>query len=377
MLRIVADEKIPFLAGVLEPYAEITYMPGNLICNEMIRDANALLVRTRTICDKHLLKGTSVKFIATATIGFDHIDTEYCQARNIAWFNSPGCNSSSVQQYMASALLILSQESNFDLTGKTIGIVGVGNVGSKVQRLAELFGMNVLLNDPPRARKKAGLGFVSLDVLLQNSDVVTLHVPLIKSGADKTLQLLNENRLSKMKTGAWLINTSRGEVAENDVVKQALLSGKLAGAMLDVWENEPGIDLELLGLVSLGTPHIAGYSADGKAKGTSMVVRSLSKHFGLPLTGFYPEQVPLPCEPELVIDGAGKSVLQVLTQAILYTYPIREDHFRLQQSPGTFELQRSNYPLRREFAAYTVNLCNGSAGMVEALVSLGFLVKKI
>lgn len=374
-VKIIADDKIPFLKGVLEPYADIIYLPDNLIDRESVLDADALLIRTRTKCNKTLLEGTIVKFIATATIGFDHIDAEYCKSREITWVNVPGCNSYSVQQYITAALVSLAFNNDYNLSEKKLGIIGVGNVGSKVQKAAAILGMKVKLNDPPRARNEGISCFVSLDEILETSDIITIHVPLNKTGPDKTLHLFDAEKLARMKDDSWLINSSRGEVVETNALKIALSSGKLSGAVLDVWENEPGIDLELLSQAYISTPHIAGYSVDGKAKGTSQVVQSLSEFFGLPLDDFYPPVLPEPSVPEIVIEGAGKSSFQIVHEAVLHTYPIMKDHILLQRSPLTFEQQRGHYPVRREFPSYTVRLSNGKPKAVEMLLKLGFKIK--
>lgn len=375
MLRIIADEKIPFLLGVLEPYAEVIYLPGHLITRKLVMKADALLIRTRTICDKTLLEGTSVKFIATATIGFDHIDTEYCKLNNINWVNAPGCNSSSVQQYISAALFMVAQTHGFNLSEKTLGIIGVGNVGSKIQLAVNLLGMKIKLNDPPRQRNENITGFVTLDEILETCDIITLHVPLNRYGKDKTFHLFDKSVIGKMKKGTWLINSSRGEVIETIELKTALSTGMLGGAVLDVWENEPQVDLELLKQVYIATPHIAGYSTDGKANGTSQVVQSLSGYFNLPLRDFYPPDLPAPAIPEIVIDGTGKSDIEIIKEIVLHTYSIMDDHNRLQKSPETFELQRGQYPVRREFTAYTVRLMHGNPEVVDVLTKLGFSVK--
>ncbi|TAL61701.1 MAG: erythronate-4-phosphate dehydrogenase, partial [Bacteroidetes bacterium] len=191
-MKIVADENIPFLKGAIEPYAQVIYLPGKKITREILKDADALLIRTRTKCTETLLKGTNVTFIGTATIGFDHIDTKYCDKHKIAWTNAPGCNSSSVQQYIIAVLLKLSRDHKYSLKGKTIGIVGVGNVGKKVENIARIFEMNVLLNDPPRARMEGFKNFVLLGNILYDSDIVTVHVPLKIVGEDKSYHLFNE-----------------------------------------------------------------------------------------------------------------------------------------------------------------------------------------
>jgi erythronate-4-phosphate dehydrogenase len=373
-MKIVADDKIPFLKGVLEPYAEIKYLPGKQIDRKILTGSDALLIRTRTKCTESLLKGTGVKFIGTATIGFDHIDTRFCDKNRIIWTNAAGCNSSSVQQYMAAALLKMASEFRFSLRGKTIGIVGVGNVGSKVEKFARLMGMNVLLNDPPRARKEGEKNFVNLGTILFESDIVTLHVPLNVVGEDRTYHLFSEKTFKKMKKGAWFINTSRGEVTETNALKKNLDSGKLAGAVIDVWEHEPDIDLDLMSKTFLATPHIAGYSTDGKANGTSIIVNSLCRHFNLPLKGWYPGNVPDPINPVISISCSGKTEEEILREAVFHTYNIDEDNISLRFSPYDFEKQRGDYRLRREFPAYTIKLKVGTKQISKLLKELGFQV---
>jgi len=374
MIRIVADDKIPFLNGALEPFAEVVYMPGNQINNQVLRNADALIIRTRTKCTESLLNGTKVKFIATATIGFDHIDTKYCSRKKIEWTNAPGCNSSSVQQYITAALLKLSRDHKYNLKDKTIGIVGVGNVGSKVEKTARILGMKVLLNDPPRARKEGDKDFVLLSNILYESDIVTVHVPLNIVGVDKTYHLFNARSFRKMKKDAWFINSSRGEVADSAALKTGLTSGEFGGAIIDVWENEPDIDLDLMEKVFISTPHIAGYSTDGKANGTAMVVNSLARFFNIPLVNWYPLNVPAPDISEIIIDGKGKSDEEVLMQAVFHSYNIEDDDIKLRFSPSDFEKQRGDYPFRREFPAYTVNLNGGTKNVREMLKGIGFKV---
>jgi erythronate-4-phosphate dehydrogenase len=373
-MKIVVDDKIPFIKGVLETCADVVYLPGKSINRKAISDADALLIRTRTKCTEDLVKGTKVRFIGTATIGFDHIDTQYCEKQGIVWTNAPGCNSSSVQQYVAAALLKMASEFRFSLKGKTIGIVGVGNVGSKVAKFAELIGMNVLLNDPPRARAEGEKKFVSLGTILYESDIVTLHVPLNVVGDDATWHMINEKCFKKMKKGAWFFNTSRGEVTETSALKKILSTGKPGGAVLDVWENEPDIDIELMARTFLSTPHIAGYSTDGKAKGTSMVVNSLCNHFNLPLKEWYPDNVPPPEHPVLSVDGVGKTDEDIIRQSVNHTYNIEEDNIRLRFSPSDFEKQRGEYRIRREFSAYSVRLNGGTKKVRKILEGLGFKV---
>ncbi|MBS1231526.1 MAG: 4-phosphoerythronate dehydrogenase [Bacteroidetes bacterium] len=374
MLRIVADDKIPFLKGVLEPFAEVTYLPGNQINRTNIMGSDALLVRTRTRCNSELLAGTPVKYIGTATIGFDHIDTAFCEENNIKWISAPGCNSSSVQQYIAAALLRISAESGLSLKGKTIGIIGVGNVGSKVQKLANILGMNVLLNDPPRERKEGKNNFIGLDQLLIESDIITLHVPLNMDGEDRTFHLFNNEVFYKVKRRCWLINSSRGEVVETEALKNALSNERIAGAVIDVWEREPEIDIPLMHMAFLATPHIAGYSADGKANGTAMIVKNLCESFNIPLTGWYPSEVPGTQDPVLAIDCTGKTSEEIVRKAVNHTYNIVEDDVRLRFDPSRFEIERENYPVRREFSYYSINLKDGNEEAEKLLRDLGFKV---
>ena len=358
-MKIVCDSCIPFLKGAFEPYAEVVYAPGSEIDREMVRDADAMVIRTRTRCNAQLLEGSKVRYIATATIGFDHIDTRWCDANGIVWTNAPGCNSGSVQQYLGSLLVNMSRDFGFSFRDKTLGVVGVGNVGGKVARLAALLGFRVLLCDPPRARREGESAFVTLDEIIRQSDIISLHVPLIREGEDSTFHLFDGNRLSMLNKEQILINTSRGEVVDNQALKEALKNGRIKAAALDVWENEPCIDPELSGLLYCATPHIAGYSADGKATGTMMCVQALADYFQLGCRAWEVNDIPEPEQPtEFSIDTTGKKPQEVLADAILYTYDVLQDSARLKQDIASFEKQRSAYPVRREFQAFTVRPLN-------------------
>lgn len=362
-MKVICDSDIPFIKGALEPYCEVLYVPGSSICKDIVKDADALLVRTRTRCDARLLEGTKVRFIATATIGHDHIDARWCKANGITWTNAPGCNSWSVQQYIGSLLVTMSRQIGFRFKEKTIGVVGVGNVGSKVARLAALLGFKVLLCDPPRARKEGSGQFVSLEEIISHSDIITLHVPLARDGEDATFHLLDSSRLAMMPPDRILINTSRGEVVDGTALKTALLQNRILAASLDVWENEPQIDPELLSLLFTGTPHIAGYSVDGKATGTTMCVQALGKFFDLPCRDWEVSEVPQSARPsEFIIDASGQEPQEVLADAILHTYDIRNDDAALRADISSFEKQRSHYPVRREFPAFSVRILNDNSG---------------
>ena len=375
-MKIIADNKIPFLKGALEPYAEVLYLPGKETTPELVRDADALITRTRTICNEALLKGSKVKVIATATIGFDHIDTAWCEANGIIWRNAPGCNSWSVKQYITALLLTLARKHSLELSKLTLGVVGVGNVGSKVAEAAGILGMRVLLNDPPRARKEGAAAFTDLSTLVEKSDIITLHVPLEKTGPDATWHLFDAKRIASLRKDQILINSSRGPVVDNAALKAALKAGALKAAALDVWEGEPDFDRELQGLLEIGTPHIAGYSADGKANGTTAAVRTVAEVLGLPLEDWTASGIPAPPQAlEFSIDTAGKTLQEVLAEAVLHTYDISADSAALSAEPGAFERLRGDYPIRREFTSFTVALKGGTPEMAEKLSQLGFKLK--
>ena len=365
-MRIVADDKIPFLKGVFEPYAEVRYLPGGAIRQEDLRNADALITRTRTRCNRELLAGTLVRFIATATIGFDHIDAAAMKELEIDWTNAPGCNARSVAGYLAAALTGFQRP----LRGLTLGVVRVGNVGRRIVETGEALGMRVLRNDPPRAEREGSAGFSELAQLLEESDFITLHVPLERGGAHPTFHLADEVFLNAMKPGAVLLNTSRGEVADNPALKRALLAGTLRAAVLDVWENEPEIDRELLAQVFRGTPHIAGYSADGKANGTAMAVQAVARKFGIePLYEWRPSALPAP-EPATIDLAAAASPEEQLALACNTACDLLRDDADLRRDPGRFEQLRGNYRIRREAPAYTIR--GGSGEVRDTLKRLDF-----
>jgi erythronate-4-phosphate dehydrogenase len=373
-MKIIIDDKIPYIQGALEPFAEVVYLPGNKTTAAVVKDADAIITRTRTKCNQSLLEGSSVKIIATATIGYDHIDTEYCDRVGIKWTNAPGCNAKSVEQYIASAIMVMAEKKGWTLAGKTIGIVGVGNVGAKVAAIAEIFGMRVLLNDPPRARMEGDKGFVGLEKILAESDIITVHVPLNLEGIDATYHLADEILFSRMSRNPLFINSCRGEVVKTEAIKNAIRTGQISGAVVDCWENEPNLDLELLDLVDLATPHIAGYSRDGKAKGTEMSVNAVSRFLGINLKNWKASKVEKPDNSEILIDGTDKTSQQIISEAILATYDIREDDARLRANITTFEKQRGDYPVRREFPAYTIAGKFSNPKVIDKLKKMGFKI---
>ena len=341
-MKIIIDKAVPFVEGILEPYAEVRYLDGLAIGKDDVSDADALIVRTRTKCNKDLLEGSRVKFIATATIGTDHIDLDYCKDKGIYVQNAAGCNAGGVMNYVLSAIYGSASRKRMRLEGCTVGIIGAGNVGSRVARALQILGFKVLLCDPPRAEREGPAQFCDLDFLLRNSDIVTLHVPLNQS----TRGMADARFFSKMKLGAIFVNTSRGEV----VVEEDLLASvtKLGSVIIDVWQHEPDVNKGLVASVDIATPHIAGYSYQGKLLGSSMSVRSLARFFGIKeLYDFFPqpdnEQIDA-----VKLDLRGKSEGQIAS-VIQYNYPIFTDDFIFRVDPERFEYLREHYRYRREF----------------------------
>lgn len=336
-MKVVIDNKIPYIREAMEALAdEVVYLPGKEITASVVRDADALITRTRTQCNRQLLERSKVRFIGTATIGFDHIDTEYCREAGITWSNCPGCNAGAVEQYLHSVLLLLQQEKHVELKDACLGIVGVGHVGSHILSLAERLGMRILLNDPPRA-DRGEEGFVSLETLARECDIITFHTPLERNGEYRTFHLADRAFFHSLRKKPYIINTSRGEVVETEAILEALDKGLIGGAVLDVWENEPHINLELLDKVFIGTPHIAGYSADGKANATRMVLEAFCRFFGKEMN-FH---IAAPEQPHREYDS-DERVRQ------LQMYNPHDDCDMLRAHPELFEQLRGDYVLRKE-----------------------------
>lgn len=367
-MKIVVDKNIPYIQNFVERYGDVTYLPGADFSKENIHDADALIVRTVTHFDEENLKDSKVKLICSATIGYDHIDTEYCNTHAIKWTNAPGCNSGSVQQYIISVLIILAQKYNFNLQDQTIGIIGVGNVGSKVASACEKLGLKVLLNDPPRADKEGIKEFVSLEYIKQNADIITFHTPLTKDGQYKTYHLGDEDFFNSLARKPIIINSARGGIVDTKAIKDAIRENKIAGAAIDCWENEPNIDTEYFDLVDIATPHVAGYSADGKSNATRMSLESLAMTFDLDAS-FLKEIKPLPA-PNPVIDLNKFSGKNRIYEAILQTYNPLSDYSDLKKDTTRFKQLRNEYPLRREYMAYTILNANEEEQCI--LSSLGF-----
>lgn len=339
---IVIDKDIPFIEGVFEQYATVRYLDSSEINAAAVHDADALVIRTRTRCGAALLEGSSVKIVSTATIGYDHIDLDYCRRKGIHVQNASGCNAGAVMNYVVSAIYGTASRKRINLEGCKVGIIGVGNVGSRVARALGLLGFNVLLNDPPRAAVESPALFCDLDFLLRNSDIVTMHVPL----TPETRGMADAAFFSKMKLGAIFVNASRGEVVDEGALLGAV--EKLGSVVLDTWCNEPDINRDLLKVVDIATPHIAGYSYQGKLVGTSMAVRAVARYLDIKeLFEFFPDPKGKPRDA-VKLDLRDKGQGQI-TSILQYNYPIFTDDFMLRIAPENFETLRANYRYRREF----------------------------
>jgi len=355
-MKIVIDDRIPYIRGAVDRLGvEAVYMPGSSIGPADVRDADALVVRTRTRCDEALLGGSRVSFVATATIGYDHIDTGYLDSAGITWMNCPGCNSSSVAQYVRSSLLLLRRDRGKALPGSTMGVVGYGHVGRKVAAVAADMGLRVLVCDTPLAEAGEACGhgrFVTLDDICRECDIITFHVPLTRTGRHATYHIAGSRFFGSLGRRPVIINTSRGGVVDSTALLEALYNNKVEDAVIDTWENEPDIDTRLLERVYIGTPHIAGYSADGKANADNMVLEGLCSHFGL--------ERPCPVAPP-PLPGDVAAYIERLRQedgriyradaedsiALALYNPLRDSE-NLKKAPHLFEELRGNYPLRRE-----------------------------
>lgn len=352
IMKIIADENIPFVKECFSSVGDVTTVHGRKITKEILKDADALLVRSITKVNKDLLEGTNVKFVATATIGFEHVDIEYLKSKKIGFASAPGSNANSVAEYVTSALLNLAEKYHFDITKKSIGIVGVGNVGSRVEKKAKTLGMKVVLNDPPLKRQTGDEKYREMDEIF-GCDIITLHTPLTKEGIDKTYHMADEKFFSSMKNGAIFFNTCRGGVHETAALKKAISSKKLSACVLDVWEKEPEIDIELLEMVDFGTPHIAGYSYDGKVIGMIMIYEAFCRFFGIQPKFTAKDFLPVPKLPEIII----KNEKNPLLFAVSALYNISKDDAdmrKLKIEPADkrgayFDGLRKNYPVRREF----------------------------
>lgn len=375
-LRIVLDENIPHAQEIFSPFGYIKALPGRKITNTDLKEADTLIIRSVTNVDAELLKNTAVKFVGTCTIGRDHVKENELKSQNIAFYSAPGCNAQAVGEYVVCCLLEYAQATQITLEGKSLGVVGVGNVGTIVRRYAEALGMKVLLNDPPRERAGDPLPFVSFEKVLKDSDFITIHVPLIKSGVDKTYHLIDSNALRQMKSSAVLINSCRGSVVNNQELKVALKNKTIRAAILDVWENEPEIDQELFNLCFLGSPHIAGYSYDAKIRGSTMIAEKLAEFYKISLPDY--AKLGLPDIHKISARKLTKNEEIDLKAICNLFYEPREDTNLLKNSflevkaGENFDNLRKKYRKRREFQVIPLEFLEGApseklAKMLEIL----------
>ncbi len=380
-MKIVADANIPFVEECFSSIGDVVVVPGREIGRDITADADVLVVRSITKVDEALLAGGSVKFAATATIGTEHVDGRYLADAGIGFASAPGCNANSVAEYVVAALLAMGKKHRFTLEGKSIGIVGVGNVGSRVEAKTRALGMKPVLNDPPLGRGTGEKKYVPLDALM-GCDFVTMHTPLTFEGVDETFHLADEGFFGALKEGAFFINTSRGGVVDTAGVKNALASGRLAGAILDVWENEPNIDGDLILKAELSTPHIAGYSFDGKVAGLMMIYRAVCEYFGLEVQREAGDFLPAPDVPEIEVDERAADEQTIIHDTVQQVYVINRDDFNTREillvpeaeRGGFFDDLRKNYPVRREFPNTAIVGLDAEGSLAKKLGGIGFKV---
>ncbi len=380
---IIADANIPFVAECFSSIGEVAVVEGRQITPGIVADADVLLVRSITPVGADLLAGSKVRFVATATIGVDHVDTDFLQRSNIGFASAPGSNANSAAEYVVSGLLEIGQKHDFDLEGKSIGIIGAGNVGGKVATKCAALGMEVRLNDPPLQRQTADPKYLPLEELFA-CDFITCHTPLTFEGQDKTYHLADKTFFRSLKKGCVFVNASRGGVVDSEALKKAIQAERLGVVVLDVWENEPLIDAELLEMVDIGTPHIAGYSLDGKIAGMIMIYNAACKHLSLEQKFGIEDLLPEPAVPKLRVSQNIRSEQGAISDAVRKVYNIDRDDAGLrrildmprQERCTHFDGLRKNYPVRREFQNTRVVVEDANSALAGKLAGIGFEVKE-
>lgn len=378
---IVADENIPYVKEAFGSLGEVTLRPGREIDASSVRDADILLVRSVTKVNAKLLADSRVRFVGTATIGTDHIDASYLRKKGVRFAAAAGSNAVSVAEYVTAALFVLAERGGYRLKGKSIGVVGVGNCGSRVAARAKALGMKVLLNDPPLARKTKSRKYLPISRIL-GADFVTIHTPLTYEGPDATYQLVNEGFVERMKRGSVLVNTARGAIAESRALMRALDSDQLGEVVLDVFENEPDPWRGLIERAAIATPHIAGYALDGKVRGTEMLYKAACRFLKKKPAWKMAKALPPPPFGELTIDARGRDDEEVIREAVLTVGDIVGDDARMrrilkqppEQRPQFFDRLRKTYPIRREFHNTRIVLTHPRASLKKALSALEFKV---
>jgi len=381
-MKIVCASSVLLGPEAFSTLGTVLTVPDEAISSNVLSDADALIIRSKTAVDKNILKDSPVAFVGTATAGIDHMDVAYLEDRGVAWSCGAGSNAGSVAEYVVAAILNMVRAHGLLLDDLTIGIIGVGHVGKEVFRKCAAMGIKVLLNDPPRALAENDPAFIPLDDLLNEADIITFHVPLEDGGPFATRHLADHRFFEKVQLGALFINASRGEVVDSDALLAALDSGTVRAAVLDVWEHEPEIRLDVLERADLGTPHIAGHSHEGKLKGTLMLYEDACRFFEVQPAFDPGHHLPALDDPAIDLDARGCLDQDLIWNAVRVAYDIREDDRRLREGAvpdarargGYFSGMRRNYGVRREFPAFEVRLEHGSEKQKEKLKGIGFQV---
>ncbi|MFJ5300774.1 4-phosphoerythronate dehydrogenase PdxB [Pseudomonas sp. NPDC088368] len=376
-MRIVADENIPLLDAFFSGFGDIRRYPGRTLDRAAVADADILLVRSVTKVTRELLEGTPVRFVGTCTIGTDHLDLDYFNQAGIQWSSAPGCNARGVVDYVLGSLLTLAEIEGADLAQRTYGVVGAGQVGGRLVKVLSGLGWNVLVCDPPRQAAEGG-DYVSLDEIIARCDVISLHTPLNKSGELPTWHLFDRARLEALRPGAWLINAARGPIVDNTALREVLLEREDLQAVLDVWEEEPLVDVALADLCVIGTPHIAGYSLDGRQRGTAQIYQALCAHLGQPATIELQDLLPKPWLAQVTLD-ADTDPTWALNMLCRGVYDPRRDDADFRRSLVgdsssqrlAFDALRKHYPPRREIEGLRVSLNGPSAPLQQIIQALG------
>lgn len=380
-MKIIADANIPFVQECFSSIGNVEVFGGREITRAIVADADILLVRSITPVFADLLTGSNVRFVATATIGFDHVDVDFLRRQHIGFASAPGSNANSAAEYVIAGLLEIGKKHRMRLEGKSIGIIGVGNVGSRVAKKCEALGMQIFLNDPPLYRQTDDAKYLPIQGLF-GCDFITMHTPLTFEGIDKTFHLADRKFFESLKQGCVFINASRGGVVDSPALKAAIQSGRLKATVLDVWENEPKIDMELLKIVDIGTPHIAGYSLDGKIGGLIMIYQSVCEYFRIEPKFNTGNFLPEPEAKVIDLNQGFEDEQKALWDTVWKIYRIEGDDARLRQilnEPAEnrgkfFDNLRKNYPVRREFQNTEVIIKESNRGLAEKLAGIGFKV---
>lgn len=370
-MKILVDENMPYARELFSRLGEVKAVPGRPIPVAELDDADALMVRSVTRVNASLLEGKAIRFVGTATAGTDHVDEDWLKQAGIGFSAAPGCNAIAVVEYVFSSLLMLAERDGFALRDRTVGIVGVGNVGGRLQARLEALGIRTLLCDPPRADRGDEGDFRSLDELVQEADVLTFHTPLFKEGPYKTLHLADDTLISRLKPGSILINACRGAVVDNAALLTRLNAGQDLSVVLDVWEGEPDLNVDLLNAVDIGTAHIAGYTLEGKARGTTQVFEALSAFIGREQHVALDTLLPAPEFGRITLHGPLDQ--PTLKRLVHLVYDVRRDDAPLRNVagiPGEFDKLRKNYLERREWSSLYV-MCD-DADAAALLCKLGF-----